>query len=179
MGSLVAKGYADALFELGLEDDKLVSFKEQGTFIKETLSDDLMRILTHPKISKIEKKNILDTIYKQSIDNTLLNTMKVMIDKNRFVFYKETMNEFEKNFNKHYQITVAYVNSAVECSDEEKKRIQAMLEKKLGQQVECRWFIDQSLLAGLRIKINDQVLDNSAVNRLNRLKEQVVNTALK
>ena len=53
-----------------------------------------------------------------------------------------------------------------------------MLEQKMNQKVECRWSVDKALLAGLRIKINDQILDNSAANRLARLREEVVNTAL-
>ena len=48
----------------------------------------------------------------------------------------------------------------------------------MNQKVECMWSVDKALLAGLRIKINDQILDNSAANRLARLREEVVNTAL-
>lgn len=179
MGSLVAKGYGDALFELGKELNQLNDFKKQGEVIRQTLTDDLMRVLTHPKISKDEKKACIETIYKESTHPMLLNTMKYMIDKNRFRYFIDALNEFDKNYNEHYKITIAKISSAKECSKDEKTRIQAMLEKKLAQSVECQWLIDESLLAGLRIKINDQILDNSAANRLHRLKEEVVNTALK
>jgi len=81
-------------------------------------------------------------------------------------------------YNNHFHIAVATVASAVELDENEKKRVSEMLEQKMNQKVECRWSVDKALLAGLRIKINDQILDNSAANRLARLREEVVNTAL-
>lgn len=179
MGSLVSKGYGDALFELGKELNQLKDFKAQGELVRKTLNEDLMRVLTHPKISKFEKKACIETIYKESVHPVFLNTMKYMIDKNRFRYFVDALNEFDKNYNEHFKITIAKISSAKECSADEKNRIQSMLEKKLTRTVECQWSIDESLLAGLRIKINDQILDNSAANRLHRLKEEVVNTALK
>lgn len=101
-----------------------------------------------------------------------------MIDKNRFSKFKEAVEEFEALYNNHFHITVAYVASAVELDEDEKQRVSEMLEQKMNQKVECRWSVDKTLLAGLRIKINDQILDNSAANRLARLREEVVNTAL-
>ncbi len=104
--------------------------------------------------------------------------MKYMIDKNRFVKFKDAVEEFEALYNNHFHIAVAAVSSAVELDENEKKRVSEMLEQKMNQKVECRWYVDKALLAGLRIKINDQILDNSAANRLARLREEVVNTAL-
>ena len=46
-----------------------------------------------------------------------------------------------------------------------------MLEKKLSKTVELKIQEDPDLLAGLRIKINDMVLDNTARSRMDNLKQ--------
>lgn len=178
MAGLVAKGYGDALFEIGLELNRLDQFKKECGVVCSTMTPELMRIFNHPKLRKQEKKELLEKIYGKEVDHMLLNYMKYMIDKNRFSKFKETVEEFEALYNDHNHITVAYVASAVELNDDEKKRVSAMLEQKMNQKVECKWSVNKELLAGLRIKINDQILDNSAANRLARLREEVVNTAL-
>ena len=178
MAGLIAKGYGDALFEIGMEMNCLDQFKQECEVVVSTLTLELMRILAHPKVHKQEKKELLEKIYGKEINHTLLNFMKYMIDKNRFSKFKEAVEEFEALYNDHFHITVAYVVSAVELSEDEKERVSSMLKQRMNQKVECRWSVDKTLLAGLRIKINDQILDNSAANRLARLREEVVNTAL-
>ena len=50
-----------------------------------------------------------------------------------------------------------------------------MLEKKLQKKVELKVTQDPSLLAGIRIKINDTVLEYSAKNRIENLKRRAQN----
>ena len=44
------------------------------------------------------------------------------------------------------------------------------LEKKYKCSIECEYKIDPSLLAGIKVIIQDEVLDNTAVNRLKKMK---------
>lgn len=178
MAGLISKGYGEALFEIGLEVNKLDQFKAECQFVLSTMTSELVKVFNHPKVRKQEKKELLEKIYGEQLDRILVNYMKYMIDKNRFVKFKEAVEEFEALYNRHFNIIVAHVASAVALSDDEKKRVSEMLEQKMNQKVECKWSVDERLLAGLRIKINDQIFDNSAANRLARLREEVVNTAL-
>lgn len=59
MDNSIAKGYADALFEIAQESGKTELFREQCRFISETLTADFMRVLSHPKMSKTEKNHVL------------------------------------------------------------------------------------------------------------------------
>lgn len=179
MKNIVAKGYGDALFEIGVEQNKLEEFREQCELVKATLDDKFMSLLSHPKIEKKEKKECLVNVYGQVCDPLFMNFMKVMIDKNRFNIIKIVFDEFVMDYLDYHHIEIAEVTSAIELSDLDKQRIHDVLEKSQSQKLECRWKVDASLLAGLRIRINDQILDNSAANQLARLKEEVVKTALK
>ncbi len=177
MAGVVVQGYGDALFEVAKQTGKLDLFKEECKAVSETFSDELMQVMNHPNIHKDEKKKCLTSIYAQQIDPLLLNLMKIMVDKGRFMYFKAVSEEYERLYNQYYDIAVAEVESACALSDEDKARIKETLEKKTNQKVACKWKVEPSLLAGLRVKINDQILDNSAANRLVRLKEKVVKPA--
>ncbi len=56
MAGLVAKGYGEALFEIGLECNKLDRFKQECHVVLSTMTPDLVKVLNHPKVRKQEKK---------------------------------------------------------------------------------------------------------------------------
>lgn len=177
MAGIAAKSYSDALFSLGLEENKLDEYKQDILFIDETLKayPDLMRVLTHPKIHKEEKKQTLETVFKDEIQHMVLNFSKLLIDKSRFQNFHDITKAFVKEYNRVNQIEVAYVKSAKELDETDLVRLQAMLEKKLQKKVELKVTQDPSLLAGIRIKINDTVLEYSAKNRIENLKRRAQN----
>lgn len=172
MAGLVAKSYSDAIFSLAQEEKGLDEYKEQLCFIGQLLKEnpDFDRILNHPKIHKDEKKDVIDQVFSKSLNHTIINFMKLLVDKNRFQKMDEISKEFVKSYNKEKNIEVAWVRSAKVLEQDEVARIQAMLENKLHKHVEMRLQVDASLIAGIRIKIGDQVLDNTAINRMERLR---------
>mgnify|MGYP002514669586 CR=1 FL=1 len=48
-----------------------------------------------------------------------------------------------------------------------------MLEKRTNKKIELRCKVNEDLIAGIRIKINDDILDNSAAAHLSRMKEML------
>lgn len=172
MAGVVASSYSEALFSLSLEEQKLDVYKEQLCFIQAQIKEnpDFMRVLTHPKIHKDEKKKVIDDVFGKEIEHTLLNFLKLLIDKNRFLNFSDITKEFVKRYNKENNIEVAYVRSAKELTADEIKRMKATLEKKLSKKVDMRVSCDPDLIAGIRIRINDAVLDNTAKSRIERLK---------
>lgn len=173
MASLVAKSYSDALFSLALEENQLDVFKKDVCLIDAQLKEnpDFMRVLTHPKIHKDEKKQTLESVFGNVVNRMVLNFAKLLIDKSRFQSFHEITKEFIKQYNEVNQIEIAHVYTAKELDEDELQRIKHMLENKLQKTVELKVYVDPSLIAGLRIKINDMVLDNTARSRMENLKQ--------
>lgn len=172
----IAKNYCEALFSLALEEDQLKEYNEQLSLIETCLKEnrDFKAVLNHPKIKKEEKKAMLRTVFQNSVSVTVLNFMQLLIDKTRFMQMEEIIHEFHKSYHKAMNIQVVYVKSAVALEEEQKQALEQKLEKELAKKVECVYRVDPDLLAGMRVKINDKIYDNSAAGRLQRLKKQVV-----
>lgn len=174
MAGIVAKNYCDAIFAVAQEDNTLDLYKEQLLLVDDTLKDDQFRfVMSHPKISHDEKKQVLENVYGTVLDHTLLNFLKLLVDKGRFIRMHEIVKEFIKQYNEVNQIQVVYVSSAKALREEETQRLKEALEKKLNKHIDMRQRIDEDLMAGIRVKINDQVIDNSAKSRLQRLRKHI------
>ena len=104
---------------------------------------------------------------------TVMNFMKLLIDKGRFVSFFQIVKAFVKAYNEEYRIAVALVRSAQELDEKQCAALKALLEQKLSKTVELQVLVDPSLLAGIRVKVDDLVIDNSAAMRLNKMKESV------
>ena len=174
MAGVVSKSYCDAIFSLAQEEGKLDLYKEQLDLVAENVKQDAnyRAVMAHPKISKEE---LLVKVYGDAIDPMLLNFLKLLVDKGRFRFIEEIVKEYTKEYNKVNNIQVVYVKSAASLSEEEVARLKATLEKKLNKKVDFVLSVDSDLIAGIRMKINDQIIDNSARGKLERLKGTVQN----
>lgn len=177
MAGIAAKSYSDALFAIALECHKLDEFKQNLCMMDEQLRlhPEFMRIVTHPKIHKDEKKAALEAVFQSEVDHMVMNFAKLLIDKNRFLNFHEITTQFIQRYHIENNIEVAYVRSAKQLDDEEISRLKQMLEKKLNKTVELKIQEDPALLAGLRIRIKDMVLDNTAKSRMDNLKQRAQN----
>lgn len=175
MAGLVAKNYCDAIFSIAVEDAKLDLYKEQLLFVDETMQDaDFYAMIGHPRISRAQKKEMLEAVYGKELDATLLNFLKLLIDKSHFRAMHEIVKEYIRNYNEVNHIQVVHVRSASALSDDEVKRLSETLENRLNKKVDMRMAVDEDLIAGIRVKIDDLVIDNSARARLARMQRDIV-----
>ncbi len=68
----------------------------------------------------------------------------------------------------------AYVTSAVELREEEKKRLQVYLKKNFGYDLKIKLIVDPEILGGIKIVVGDRLIDQTIAGRLNTLKEEIV-----
>lgn len=176
MAGVVSKSYCEAIFALAKEDQKLDLYKEQLCLVADNVKSDCKyrTVMNHPKISKAQKKELLENIYGTTLDHMLLNFLKLLVDKNRFQSIDDITKEFVKSYNIENKIQVVYVQSACALKPDERDRMKETLETKLQKKVELVCSVNEELMAGIRMKINDQMIDNTAYSRLERLKKQVV-----
>ena len=179
MAGIVARTYGEALSELAQESGREDRFKKELWELEELLASnvDLNLFLKHPKIGKEAKKEVLIKIMNDA-DPYLKNFVQLLIDKSRFSHFNDIVKVFVKRYNELRHIEVAYVQSASQLSQEELNALRSMLEKHSGKSVEMKVSVHKELIAGLRIKIKDEVLDNSAARRLEKMKETVMKTTL-
>ncbi len=178
MASLVAINYGEALFELAQEENCLKLMKEQLQSINEAVIScrELREVMGHPKIEKEEKKKLIQTLFEG--DRLLENFLQLLVDRNRFDAFSEIVQVFVKKANEALGIEAVTVISASKLSEEEKEQLKQVLMKKTGKKIELNCSVDPSCLAGVRVQIGNELLDNTIAGKLEKIKERVAVAAL-
>lgn len=174
--TIIADRYADALVEIA-KDGKLTFEKISSdlNLIKEILnqSKDLNEFLINPTISIEDKKEIIDKVFSNEVDTLTINFIKVLIDKERFSTFNEVLDSYNKSIDNINNICRVKVTSAVEMSNEAKDRLKQKLEAKVRKNVVLDLDTNPDIIAGLVIKIGDNVLDMSLKHKLEDLSKSI------
>ena len=172
----VAQTYAKALFSLSIEkktsEELLNEVKDISSLVES--NGDLIKILDSKSIDKEKKKEIVDTIFSGKIDNDLQNFLKLLIDKSRINYLEQICLEYKKIYLDYHKIKEAKVYSVTKLSQEKLNEIKEGLELKYNSKFTVENFIDEKLVAGVKVIINDLVLDGSVSNKLDRMKSSIV-----
>ena len=95
--SNISKAYADALFELSIEENILDEIMEQTLFLKQVMDEnaDFVKLLGAPTVTKDEKAAITDNVFSGKINKHLLNFIKVMIQRKDTAEMNSSFADFE------------------------------------------------------------------------------------
>ena len=81
----IAKRYANSLISMIKEqesNDLSLAFENAITILKN--SADLNEVILNPVVSALDKESIIDSVFKQDTNETMLNFLKLLVRKNRF-----------------------------------------------------------------------------------------------
>lgn len=174
MNNRVSKVYSEAFFTLSLEKDKLDIHKNDLLEIDKILNEyeEINQLLLNPNVAKDDKKQLISKVFSD-IDVDTLNLLKVLIDKSRFLVFKELVKKYRKNYNINKNIAEGIVYSANKLEQSDIDDLIAVLEKNFGKKVELENKIDETLIGGISIFIDGKRIDNSIKSRLEALKSSL------
>ena len=175
-GSMVAKRYALALFQLAKEQQLLEKVEEELRVVKEVffVNVELKAILKSPKLLKEKKKEILTEAFA-SVNTYVLNTLMLLIDRHRADEIAAVADEFIELANEEKGIEVADVYSIRPLTDEEKTALSSSFAAKIGKKsLQIENMIDSDMLGGVKIRIGNRIYDGSLRGKLDRLERKLL-----
>ncbi|MDD3150488.1 MAG: ATP synthase F1 subunit delta [Candidatus Gastranaerophilales bacterium] len=169
--STIAQRYSDAMFDIAKSTNDFDKMKDDFTLVTSVFkqSNDLKPFLEHPTVENKDKKEVIDKIFKSEISDSILNLLKLLLDKNRFFILPSIINLYEQSLNKMRNISQAQVFTVIEMKDDSKQKLKNNLEKLLNKKIELITKIDKDIIGGVVVKIGDKVIDGSIRGRLNNL----------
>ncbi len=175
--SLASKNYAEALIEIG--EEGLVPFDKLSADLSDindtfASSSELRNMLENPSFTDNAKAEVLESIFESNIDPHLINFLKILISKKRISEFGAIYADFINKLNEIKNIQPVIIVSAVELNDDYKNRIVQKLNEKLGKTVQPEWNVDENIIAGITVKIKDDVIDMSLKNRIDKLSKSLM-----
>lgn len=180
MSTKAAKRYANAFLGLAIEKDILEKTKEDMLLIKNTIdgSSDLQVFLKNPIIKKDQKKAAVKTIFEGKIQDVTFEFYNLLARKDREGLLEEISNKFLELYNQHQGIIKVGVTSAKKLDNSQLKELENNIEKSTGKKVQFETKVEEDLIGGLKIRIEDTVVDGSVKFKLSQLKERLTSTAV-
>ncbi|SES83367.1 ATP synthase F1 subcomplex delta subunit [Natronincola peptidivorans] len=180
MAELIAKRYAEALFEVAQGDDNLQQVREELNFTEESLkaNQDFEKLLNTPLVNSSEKKEILTKVFKDKLSNEVLNFLYILVDKRRTNYIYDMIKEFNRMADASKNMVEGVAITAVALEEETLLKLQVQLSMASGKNVKLKNEVDQEIVGGVLVKIGDKVIDGTLKNRLGHLKQQLAQVIL-
>lgn len=166
--STSAETYADSLIKA---DENFEQILNDLNEIKEIISqsDEFNNVMENPSIQNEIKFEIIDEIFKNKINDKLVNFLKILVEKNRFNEFNQIIQAYSNKTDNINNIKRVEVISAIDLTEDQKSRINEKLHTKLQKNIVAKWTTNENIIGGLIIKYDDNVIDNSLKNKLEKL----------
>ena len=174
--TIVAKRYANALFEIAKEKQTLGTTAEEARAVKDAIlaNPDLLAFLKHPKIGAAQKKQVLEEVFS-TVSADTRNTLKLMAERQRTDEIAQMASELVELINEEQSVADAQVYTTRPLSDAEREAISSVFAAKVGKQsLRIENIVDSTLIGGLKLRIGNRIFDGSIQGKLNRLERQLL-----
>lgn len=170
----LARVYAKALMDLSVERNQLEAVHGELGQIKTVLeaAPDLDRALRNPVIKDTQKRDVFALIFKESLSELTLRFADLVIRHGRGNKLESIIAAFEQAYLQHKGIRSAVVTTAYELSASEEKAIKEKLAQLSGQQIQLHKKIDQNLIGGMILRMDDRQYNGSVAAELHRLRRE-------
>ena len=129
MAKLVSKTYAQALFELAVEEGKTTDFLEEAVALLEVLRSnaEFGQFMNHPKIQKEDKLEVVKNVFREKLSREMLGFLVTIVEKDRYSEIEAILGEVISSIKEYNNIGTAYVTTAIAINDQEKQDIESRL----------------------------------------------------
>lgn len=168
----IVYNWSFALLDLASESNKIEKITNEVVIIEKNLKQnrEYLKYLNSYSISLDEKYQKIDeafATFHQYIVNFIKLAIKANVAKYLLIIFKKYIELANAKMNVKYGI----IYSIEKLSKEEITKFEKKLSKKLSTEVLLVNKIDKSLLAGIKIKVGDYIIENSIEGFLNAFKK--------
>lgn len=174
----IARVYAEALFEVATDKDKLDKIHDQLGQVADAVAEsrDLQVFLFSPYFSSSEKREGIDKAVSGA-EPELKNFLELLAEKHRMPAIFRIRSRFDEMWAKAEHRLEVKLTSAVELPKSVVNQVGKEIEKQTGQTIEVESDVDENILGGIVLQVGNMVLDASVRNKLERLRKEVAKAA--
>ena len=171
-----SRPYAEAIFEIAEQDNSVDSWMKDLALISTSFQENLIQALIDtPDISQREKAEKFVSIFEGEVSAKTINFLKTLGQANRLKILDNIILNFLELVAKKRNQKNVVVSSAFELESDQLEKIKLAMQKRLGADIIITSAVDKTLIGGMKISYEDQVIDLSLKNKLESLKTQLRN----
>lgn len=175
--SEAAQRYASALFDLSQDKGALADVHRDFVAFVDLAKDskDMMTLLASPVFSREDKTAALTEVARKAgLHDLLIKFVGTMANNGRAHDLLGAQKAFDTLYANQRGVKRAVVRTAKDMDAGQRARIEDILAKAVGGEVELTSEVDPSLIGGIQLRIGSTLVDASLAAKLDRM-----NTAMK
>ena len=175
----VALVYARSLFELAQQaggPDKVVEVGDELEQISELSRSDRRfgEFTRSPIIQRTARARALNTIFSDNVTDLVLRFLLVLNDKGRLGHLEHIASAYDHLVHESYGRIEVDVFTPMPLEAGQRDSIKERIQSALGREPILYPYTDPSMIGGIKLRIEDQLIDASVSTRLRRMRDQLL-----
>jgi F-type H+-transporting ATPase subunit delta len=171
-----SRPYAEAIFEIANKDKALDDWSKNLVQIVEAMADNSVKALINsPDLSQKKKTEVFNSLFEGEILKKTATFIQVLGQANRLNLLPSIFEAFKSLVAIERNEKSVVVASSYNLDEDQLDKIKEALQKRTGATINLTTAVDKTLIGGIKISYEDQVIDLSLKNKLEALKAQLRN----
>lgn len=172
----VPRRYARALFDAARGKGIVDAISEELAAVRSTIATDnaLIDFLDAPQVTDKDKFQLIDEVFKDNFSEVVYSFFRLTVEKRRSKYTLAIIDEFTSLAEKEKGIIRAQVTTATPMELDQRDKLADKLAKMTGKTVHVYPKVDEKIIGGVVVNMNNQVLDDSVRNKLNAIRNRLL-----
>ena len=179
--SAITVRYAKAFFSLAQEKSLLDTLKSDIELIYSVCKEsvEFILLLESPVVKTSKKTKLISSVFKGNVNDLTLNFLELITQNKRETNIPGICHNFLDLTRKNQNIKSAVLTTASELSSQAINKIKELLGDELKAEIELTTKINEELLGGMVLRIDDKQYDASVATQLKKIKQTLLESELK
>ena len=170
---LSGQRYAQAIFDLALENNEVEQWGQDLAVVSEAFQDcDFAALMKHADMSAADKRAATGSVLA-GVNTMVRNLVDLLVSKGSVDSIADVYTSYTELLDQHLGRQRVEVTTAIALDEAEANRITSFVSELVRREVVLTTKVDESILGGLVIQIGDRLLDGSTKARLDGLKNRL------
>ena len=177
--SQISVRYAKALFQSAAEQKQLDAVYKDMELVSETCKlDDFQEMLMMPSLKVSQKQALASAVFKKHLSGLSLSMIQLVIENKREAHLAGIARNFNGLYRKDKGIRSASLVTATAIDEASLKALRALIKKAYKSEVELSTEVDEEVIGGFVLTVEDLQYDASVASSLKRIKKQLLQTSI-
>ena len=171
----LARPYAKAAFAYASEQGATDNWSNALQVLSATVQDEAFAAyLNRPELTPVEQVSVFAKVLGEHQGQALSNFLTLLAENNRLTLLPEIEEEYELLKSQNNNTVDVVIESAFPMTSVQEQLLTHALEKRFNAAVSVTVEVNPALIAGVVIRTGDQVIDDSALNKLEKMRTRLL-----
>ncbi|WP_174493513.1 F0F1 ATP synthase subunit delta [Acinetobacter sp. Marseille-Q1623] len=171
----LARPYAKAAFAYASEQNATDAWSNALQLLSAAVQDEAFSAyLNRPELTPAEQVALFAKVLGEKQTEAVSNFLTLLADNGRLTLLPEIEAEFEQLKSQNNNTVDVVIESAFPLDSVQEQKLAHALEKRLNSAVKVTVEVNPALIAGVVIRAGDQVIDDSALSKLEKMRTRLL-----